>query len=39
MSRMLFVSADCHAGLLPGQYREYLDPQFREAYDADVAVA
>ncbi len=38
MSRMLFISTDCHAGLLPGQYREYLDPQFREAYDADVAV-
>ncbi len=38
MDRFLFVSTDCHAGLPPGQYREYLDPQFREAYDADVAV-
>ena len=38
MSRMLFVSTDGHAGLLPGEYREYLDPAYREAYDADVAV-
>ena len=38
MSRMLFVSTDGHAGLLPGGYRDYLDPEFREAYDADVAV-
>ena len=38
MSRMLFVSTDGHAGLLPGEYRDYLDPQYREAYDADVAV-
>jgi len=35
---MLFVSTDGHAGLLPGEYREYLDPAYREAYDADVAV-
>lgn len=38
MSRMLFVSSDCHAGLPPGEYRPYLDSRFRERYDADVAV-
>ena len=38
MTRMLFVSTDCHAGLPPGEYRGYLDPQYREAYDEDVAV-
>ena len=32
MNRHLLISADCHAGLLPGRYREYLDPQFREAF-------
>ena len=37
MTRMLFVSTDCHAGLPPGEYREYLDPKFRDAYDEDVA--
>ena len=31
--RMLLVSSDCHAGLPPERYREYLDPQFREAFD------
>ena len=38
MTRLLFVSTDGHAGLPPGEYRDYLDPQYREAYDADVAV-
>ncbi len=38
MSRMLFVSSDCHAGLPPGEYRPYLDAPFREQYDADIAI-
>jgi predicted TIM-barrel fold metal-dependent hydrolase len=38
MSRLLVVSTDCHAGLPPGGYRDYLDPEFRERYDADVRV-
>ena len=33
MDRHLVISSDCHAGLPPGGYREYLDPQFREAFD------
>ena len=37
MDRYLVISSDCHAGLPPERYRDYLDPQYREAYDADVA--
>ena len=33
MDRHLLISSDCHAGLPPGGYREYLDPQYREAFD------
>ena len=33
MERHLLISSDCHAGLPPGGYREYLDPQYREAFD------
>ncbi len=33
MNRHLVISSDCHAGLPPGGYREYLDPQYREAFD------
>ena len=32
--RLLVVSSDCHAGLPPARYRDYLDPEFREAFDA-----
>ena len=34
MDRYLVISTDCHAGLPPGGYREYLDPQYRERFDA-----
>jgi predicted TIM-barrel fold metal-dependent hydrolase len=34
MDRHLVISSDCHAGLPPGGYRDYLDPQYREAFDA-----
>ncbi|MCP3983341.1 MAG: amidohydrolase [bacterium] len=37
MSRHLMISSDCHAGLQPGKYREYIDPQHRKAYDDQVA--
>ncbi|MBJ21878.1 MAG: amidohydrolase [bacterium] len=41
MSRFFVVSSDCHAGLPPEQYGEYLDPEFREpfklAFAAEVA--
>ena len=32
-SRLLVISSDCHAGLPPERYRDYLDPEFREAFD------
>ena len=35
--RYLIVSTDGHAGLLPEAYGAYLDPQFRERFDATVA--
>ena len=34
MDRFIVVSSDCHAGLQPGEYRQYLDPQYREIFDA-----
>ncbi|MCY3640854.1 MAG: amidohydrolase, partial [Gammaproteobacteria bacterium] len=33
MERFTVISSDCHAGLPPEQYREYLDPQHREVFD------
>ena len=35
--RYLVISSDCHAGLPNEQYRDYLDPEFREAFDASLA--
>ena len=37
MTRHLVVSSDGHAGLPPEQYRDYLDPQYRERFDTDLA--
>ena len=36
MSRYLVISSDCHAGLPNEQYREWLDPEFRDAFDANL---
>jgi predicted TIM-barrel fold metal-dependent hydrolase len=33
VNRYLVISADCHAGLPNEQYREWLDPQYRDAFD------
>ena len=33
MDRYLVISSDCHAGLPPERYRDYLDPQYRAAFD------
>jgi len=33
MDRFLVISSDCHAGLPPERYRDYLDPQYRAAFD------
>ena len=38
MDRYLVISSDCHAGLPPERYREYLDPQYREAFDAALPI-
>jgi predicted TIM-barrel fold metal-dependent hydrolase len=38
MDRLLVVSSDCHAGLPPGDYRAYLDPKYREAFDAALPI-
>ena len=33
MSRYLVISSDCHAGLPNAEYREWLDPEYRETFD------
>jgi predicted TIM-barrel fold metal-dependent hydrolase len=33
MDRYTVISSDCHAGLPPARYRDYLDPEFRETFD------
>lgn len=38
MDRFIVVSSDCHAGLPIQQYREYLDPQYREILDAAAPI-
>jgi predicted TIM-barrel fold metal-dependent hydrolase len=30
----MVISADCHAGLPSSEYREWLDPEYRETFDA-----
>ena len=37
MERYLVISSDCHAGLPPERYREYLDPQHRDEFDRQHA--
>jgi predicted TIM-barrel fold metal-dependent hydrolase len=38
MDRYLVISSDCHAGLPPGDYRGYLDPEHREAFDRALEI-
>ena len=38
MDRFLVISSDCHAGLRPERYREYLDPQYREVFDVALPI-
>lgn len=38
MERFIVISSDCHAGLPPGQYRDYLDPQYRETFDMALPI-
>ena len=37
MDRYLVISSDTHAGPPTERYREYLDPKYLDAFDADVA--
>jgi predicted TIM-barrel fold metal-dependent hydrolase len=37
VDRYLVISSDCHAGLPNEEYRDWLDPQYREAFDAYMA--
>jgi predicted TIM-barrel fold metal-dependent hydrolase len=38
MERYLVISSDCHAGLLPEKYRDYVDPQYREIFDLALPI-
>jgi predicted TIM-barrel fold metal-dependent hydrolase len=38
MNRLLVISSDCHAGLPPERYRDYVDPQYREAFDLALPI-
>jgi predicted TIM-barrel fold metal-dependent hydrolase len=37
VDRYLIISADCHAGLPSEQYRDWIEPKHREAFDAYLA--
>jgi len=34
MTRYMIISSDCHAGLPNREYRDWLDPEYRDAFDA-----
>ena len=38
MDRYTVISSDCHAGLPPEGYRDYLDPQHRETFDLALPI-
>ena len=38
MDRHLLFSSDCHAGLPPEQYRDYVDPDLREIFDVALPI-
>ncbi len=38
MDRYLVISSDCHAGLPPERYRDYLDPKYREVFDIALPI-
>ncbi len=37
MDNYLVISADCHAGLPNAEYREWLDPEYRDTFDLALA--
>ena len=38
MTRHLIISSDCHAGLPPERYRDYIDPKYREVFDVALPI-
>ena len=36
--RYLVISSDCHAGLPPERYRDYVDPQYRDTFDIALPI-
>jgi predicted TIM-barrel fold metal-dependent hydrolase len=38
MDRHLVISSDCHAGLPPERYRDWVDPKYREAFDVALPI-
>ena len=38
MGRYLVISSDCHAGLRPERYRDYLDPKYRDVFDVALPI-
>ena len=38
MDKFIVISSDCHAGLPPEQYREWVDPKYREAFDVALPI-
>ncbi len=38
MERHLVISSDCHAGLPPERYRDYVDPRYREIFDVALPI-
>jgi predicted TIM-barrel fold metal-dependent hydrolase len=38
MEKILVISADCHAGLPPEQYRDYVSPEHRETFDVALPI-
>ena len=38
MERHLVISSDCHAGLPPERYRDYVDPELREIFDVALPI-
>ncbi|MDJ0785213.1 MAG: amidohydrolase family protein [Myxococcota bacterium] len=35
---ILIISSDCHAGLPPERYRDYVDPEYREIFDVALPI-
>jgi len=38
MDRIVVVSSDCHAGLPPERYRDYVAPKYRETFDVALPI-